>query len=59
VTASFERGDKVRINGGVFAHFTGVVADVNTERKTLTASVTIFSRAVPLQLKFTDVKKLN
>jgi len=54
----FERGDKVRINDGVFMHFTGVVTSVNAERKMLTASVTIFGRSTPVELDFAQVKKV-
>jgi transcriptional antiterminator NusG len=55
---SFERGERVRINDGVFLNFAGVVEDVNVERQTLTVSLVVFSRAIAVELRFTQVRKL-
>jgi len=54
---SFERGQRVRINDGVFRNFIGAVAEINEERKMLTVSLTVFSRPVSIELRFTDVQR--
>jgi len=57
--ASFERGDRVQVNDGVFAHFTGMVTSVNSERRTLLISVNVFSRSTEIELNFTEVRKVR
>jgi transcription termination/antitermination protein NusG len=54
----FERGDRVRINDGVFACFTGVVTDVDARRRTLTVSVAFFDRALSMGFDFMQVRKV-
>ena len=55
---TFEKGEKVKINEGPFANFTGTVEDVNMERSTLKVMVTIFGRATPVELEFLQVEKV-
>jgi transcription termination/antitermination protein NusG len=54
---NFEKNDSVRIIDGPFANFSGKVDEVNTERGTLRAMVTIFGRATPVELEFLQVEK--
>jgi len=54
----FARGDKVRLNDGVFRYFTGVVADVDAKRRMLAVSITVFDRAFVIGLGFAEVKKV-
>jgi len=54
----FEHGDRVRINDGVFAYFTGVVTDVDARRRTLTVSVAFFDRALSMGFDFMQVRKV-
>ena len=55
---SFEKGDQVRINEGPFTSFNGSVDEVNQDRNTLKVMVTIFGRATPVELDFTQVEKV-
>ena len=54
----FRVGDPVRVIDGPFNNFTGVVDDVNLDRNTLKVMVTIFGRATPVELDFSQVQKL-
>jgi transcriptional antiterminator NusG len=55
---TFEKSDLVRIIDGPFASFNGMVDEVNIDRSTLRVMVTIFGRATPVELDFTQVEKL-
>jgi len=57
VASSFASGEKVRILDGVFANFTGVVTDVDAERRSLKIVLTVFSRELTIELRFTQVQK--
>ena len=54
----FEKGEPVKIIDGPFNNFTGVVEEVNLDRNTLKVMVTIFGRATPVELDFSQVQKL-
>lgn len=52
----FQRGERVRINDGPFANFTGVVDEVNQDRNTLRVMVSIFGRSTPVEVDFSQVE---
>lgn len=54
----FEVGQKVRVNEGPFADFSGVVEEVNYERNKLRVTVQIFGRETPVELEFNQVEKI-
>ena len=53
----WELGEAVRVKEGPFTDFHGNVEDVNYEKSKLRVAVTIFGRATPVELDFTQVEK--
>jgi transcriptional antiterminator NusG len=54
---TFEKGESVRVIDGPFKDFSGSVEDINYEKSKLRVTVTIFGRATPVELDFSQIEK--
>lgn len=54
---TFESGDHVRVIDGAFANFTGTIEEVKPEKQKVRVLVSIFGRATPVELDYSEVEK--
>ena len=52
----YREGDAVKVVDGPFTEFTGVVEEVNREKKKIKVMVSIFGRSTPVELDFLQVE---
>ncbi|MDR0606091.1 MAG: transcription termination/antitermination protein NusG [Bacteroidales bacterium] len=57
VVSSFMIGESIIVTDGPFNSFTGVIEEINHEKKKLKVTVKIFGRKTPLELNFSQVIK--
>ena len=57
LTIPYNVDDTVKVTDGPFNGFSGIVEEVNTEKRKLKVMVKIFGRKTPLELAFTQVEK--
>ncbi|MEA1885744.1 MAG: transcription termination/antitermination protein NusG [Bacteroidota bacterium] len=59
INVPFYVGESVKVVDGPFNSFTGIIEEVNDEKKKLKVMVKIFGRKTPLELSFMQVEKEN
>lgn len=55
---AYDVGEHVRVTGGPFANFSGVLEEVNPERGKVKVMVSIFGRSTPVELEFSQIEKV-
>lgn len=59
VEVDFEVGDTLSVIAGTWKDTVGVVKTINTKKQTVIISVEMFGRETPVEIDFTDVRKMN
>jgi transcriptional antiterminator NusG len=54
----FRQGQSVRVTGGPFAEFVGIVDEINVAKGKVKVLLTLFGRETPVELDFFQVEKL-
>lgn len=57
VTVQYAVGETVKVTFGPFSGFSGIVEEINNEKKKLKVMVKIFGRKTPIELGFMQVEK--
>ena len=58
VQIDFAEGDNVVVTGGVWKDTVGVIQAINENKQSVTINVDLFGRETPVEISFTDIKKM-
>lgn len=58
VVTGFELGDTIVVTAGAWKDTVGAIKSINESKKTITINVEMFGRETPVEIAFTEVKKM-
>ena len=58
VVIDFEVGDTVNVTGGIWKDTVGVIQSINESKQIVTINVELFGRETPVEISFTEIKKM-
>ena len=58
VVTNYEIGETIVVSSGAWKDTVGMVKEVNPQKQTLTINVELFGRETPVEINFSDVKKM-
>ena len=58
VQIDFAEGDNVVVTGGVWKDTVGVIQAINENKQSVTINVDLFGRETPVEISFTEIKKM-
>ena len=58
VVSNYEVGETIVVISGAWKDTVGMVKEVNAQRQTLTINVELFGRETPVEIQFSEVKKM-
>ena len=59
VSIDFKEGDTVIVTGGAWKDTEGVITSISQAKQKVTIEVECFGRVIPVEISFTDVKKVG
>ena len=59
VVVDFDLGDTVTVTSGVWENTVGVIKRIDHHKQIVTINVDMFGRETPVEISFTDVKKMD
>lgn len=59
IVVDFAEGDMVVVTGGVWKDTVGTIQTMNESKQIVTINVDLFGRETPVEISFSDVKKMN
>lgn len=59
IVVDFEVGDSVTVTGGAWENTVGVIKNINESKQSVTITVDMFGRETPVEIGFTEVKKIE
>lgn len=59
IVVDFELGDAITVTSGAWENTTGIIKQINNHKQYVTINVDMFGRETPVEISFTDIKRLS